>query len=269
MSELSVILESESNTTPEALFAPVLGRIYASEHFPEILHDEAALQLKERLPENVRDAEVPQYSLLAVAVRSANMDRFIKTFIKHNPDPVIIEFGCGLETTFFRNDDGETIWYEIDVPAVMAYRREYLPENERSLLIEAGTGKEDWFRRIRREHPESPILVVAAGLFYYLEEETVLHLIHELQHCGGMELVFDISNKSGAKAIAKKNGEGKSYFAVDDTADLIKSIGGGALVRKQEKYYAHVEKKGLERGTARNMKMSDKFNMLKVIQLKL
>ena len=34
----------------DTLFVPMLGRIYASEHCPQILYDKKALELKNRLP---------------------------------------------------------------------------------------------------------------------------------------------------------------------------------------------------------------------------
>lgn len=34
----------------ETLFIPMVGRIYAGEHFPNILYDEKALSIKDSLP---------------------------------------------------------------------------------------------------------------------------------------------------------------------------------------------------------------------------
>ena len=34
----------------DTLFVPMLGRIYASEHCPQILYDQKALELKKKLP---------------------------------------------------------------------------------------------------------------------------------------------------------------------------------------------------------------------------
>ena len=65
----------------DTLFVPMQGRIYASEHCPNILYDPKALETEKktafRLPE--QDGQ-SQYTLLASAARSANMDRFIRPF---------------------------------------------------------------------------------------------------------------------------------------------------------------------------------------------
>ena len=64
----------------DTLFIPMLGRIYASENFPQIVYDKKALELKEKLPSGLlRQSHHNQYTLLASAARSANMDRCIQS----------------------------------------------------------------------------------------------------------------------------------------------------------------------------------------------
>ena len=91
----------EFNKISNTLFVPIKGRIYSTENFPNILNDEEALKLKGKLPPD--KGTFSQYTLLASAVRSRNMDRYINNFLKNNPAGVIIEIGCGLETTYFRH----------------------------------------------------------------------------------------------------------------------------------------------------------------------
>ena len=119
------------STVEDTLFVPMLGRIYSSENFPHILKDEKALELKARLPENLKGKDTQtQYTLMASAVRSTNMDRYIQDFMRRCPDGVVVQLGCGLETTYFRNDNGRTVWFEVDLPEVIAYRKELLGESE-------------------------------------------------------------------------------------------------------------------------------------------
>ena len=70
---------SKLGIVEDTLFIPMLGRLYASEHCPRILYDQKALELKEKLPFGLlKQDSQSQYTLLASAVRSANMDRFIR-----------------------------------------------------------------------------------------------------------------------------------------------------------------------------------------------
>ena len=55
----------------DTLFVPMLGRLYASEHCPQILYDKKALELKKKLPPGLLGyGGQSQYTLLASAVRA-------------------------------------------------------------------------------------------------------------------------------------------------------------------------------------------------------
>ena len=261
------------STVEDTLFVPMLGRIYASENFPEILFDKKAMELKERLPENLKGKDTQtQYTFMASAVRSTNMDRYIKDFMKRNPEGIIVQLGCGLETTFFRDDNGRNIWYEVDLPDVINYRKELIGTSERDRVIAADAFGEDWIKEVRRNHPTEPILVTASGLFYYFEEDKVVGLFRKLAGYGKIELLFDTVNHSGMKRMSKYmkqvgHEDAKMFFYVDDGQVLAKAIGG--QLKKEEPYYAHTTKKGLQFMTKTSMSVSDKFMMVKMIHIAL
>ena len=261
------------STVEDTLFVPMLGRIYATEHFPDILNDRKALSLKSRLPQNLKGQDTQtQYTLLASAVRSTNMDRYIRDFMRRNPDGVIVQLGCGLETTYFRCDNGKMHWYEVDLPAVVDYRRELLGEQERDHCIAASAFEEDWVKIVREKHPNAPLLVAASGLYYYFEEKTVVGLFRMLKNYGRIELLFDTVNGSGMKRMAKYmkqvgHADASMYFYVDDAQVLANRIGGKVL--REEPYYAHTPKKGLQFMTSVSMRVSDKCMMVKMVHLQL
>lgn len=261
------------STVEDTLFVPMLGRIYASENFPHILQDEKARELKGKLPPNIKGQDTQtQYTLLAGAVRSANMDRYICSFLRQNPDGIIVELGCGLETAFYRNQSGQNLWYEVDLPAVITYRQSLLDPPARDKTIAADAFSEDWIMEIRTAHPTAPLLVTASGLFYYFEREKVLHLFRTLQAHGPVEIVFDTVNAQGMKRMSKYmkqvgHADAAMYFYVDSGEVLAHEIGAKLLA--EEPYYAHTEKKGLQFVTAVTMKISDRCNMVKMIHLQL
>ena len=157
---------SHFGVVEDTLFVPMLGRIYASEYCPQILYDPKALELKKKLPSSLPEQDgQSQYTLLASAARSANMDRFIRAFLERRPDGVIVQLGCGLETAYFRCDNGRSRWYAVDLPHVVEYRRELLPESERETYLAGDAFAGDWIRQIRTDAPDAPILVTAGCLF--------------------------------------------------------------------------------------------------------
>ena len=260
------------STVEDTLFVPMLGRIYASEHFPHVLCDRKALELKPRLPENLKGQDTQtQYTLMASAVRSTNMDRYIRDFMQRNPDGVIVQLGCGLETTFYRCDNGKTVWYEVDLPDVIAYRRELLGEPDRDRCIPADAFGREWMEQVRKDYPTQPILVTASGLFYYFEEEKVLNLFRTLKEYGAVELLFDSVNSSGMKQMAKYmkqvgHADAAMYFYVDRAQAVADKIGGQVL--KEEPYYAHTDKRGMQFMTSISMRVSDWLMMVKMVHLK-
>ena len=60
---------SKLGVVEDTLFVPMLGRIYASEHCPQILYDKKALELKNKLPlDLIKQNKQNQYTLLASAL---------------------------------------------------------------------------------------------------------------------------------------------------------------------------------------------------------
>ena len=268
--------KKELGVVEDTLFVPMLGRIYASENCKSILYDKKALELKTKMPKGLIENDTQtQYTYLASASRSANMDRFIADFLQRKPNGIIIQLGCGLETTFYRDDNGHTQWYGVDLPHVIEYRRKLLPEQARERLIAGDAFKKDWLEQIRMEYPGAPLLTTASGLFYYFEETQVLSLIRMLQGHGDIELLFDTVNKSGMTMMRKKHmktvghEDAKMFFYVDSAAELVKKIGGKAEVLSEEPFYKQIPKVGLQFSTTVSMTVSDWLKMVKMVQLKL
>ena len=259
----------------DTLFVPMLGRIYASEHCPQILYDKKALELKNKLPSDlIEQNKQNQYTLLASASRSANMDRFIQSFLERRPNGVIVQLGCGLETTYYRCDNRRTHWYAVDLPHVIDYRRELLPELERETYLAGDAFSEDWIRQVRTEFPDAPILVTAGGLFHYFEENKVISLLHMIGQSGNMEVVFDTVNKRGMTMMKKKymkqvgHADAQMFFYVDSAEELAAKIRGNVKVIAEEPYYRYIPKNGLKLSTKVSMAVSDQFKMVKMICLK-
>lgn len=268
--------KKELGVVEDTLFVPMLGRIYTSENCPHILNDQKALELKPLLPKNVTEGDMQtQYTYLASASRSANMDRYIADFMKRKPEGVIVQLGVGLETTYYRDDNGKTVWYGVDLPHVIEYRIKLLGESEREKLIPGDAFKEDWLNQIRNDYPDAPLLITASGLFYYFKEDQVLDLIRMLQGRGDIELLFDTVNKSGMTMMQKKymktvgHEDAKMFFYVDSASRMADKIGDGITVVSEEPFYRNIGKKGLEFSTKLSMCISDMMSMVKMIHLRI
>ena len=264
---------TELDTIEDTLFVPMLGRIYASENFPGILRDEKALELRDRLPSDIRGRDTQtQYTLLSGAVRSANIDRRITDFLRRKSDGVVVQFGCGLETAFSRNDNGKTVWYGLDLPEVIDYRRTLIPETDRERLIAGDAFSLEWLDTVRGEFPDAPILITASGVFQYFTGEKVAGLMRGLMGHGDIEVLFDVFSSSAMKRVHKYmeqvgHADAAMYFAVDDSRKFVSDVGGTAELILDEKYYAHTDRKGLSPSTRITMWGSDLFGMVRMVQV--
>ena len=265
---------SKLGVLEDTLFVPMLGRIYASEYCPQILYDPKALELKKKLPSDLLGkGGQSQYTLLASAARSANVDQFIRTFLERRPDGVVVQLGYGLETTYSRCDNGHTRWYALDMPHVVEYRRALLSEPERETYLAGDAFAEDWIRQIRADVPDAPILVTAGGLFHYFEENKVVGLLRMLTGFGEIEIVFDTVSKSGMAMMRKKymkqvgHRNAQMFFYVDSASVLAGKIGNSARVLAEEPYYRHIPRTGLKLPTKISMAVSDRFWMVKMVHL--
>ena len=267
--------ESDLSAVSDTLYIPLLGRIYASKRYPEILYDEKAVSLWDRLPSTVQNMPgQTEYTLLASAIRSATIDRCIRFFLNQHSDGTIVNVGCGLETAYFRNDNAKTIWFELDLPEVLAVRSRYFPEQSRDRFLAYSLFDPEWMSIVQNV-AKGPIMVIAAGIFYYFTEKQILDFINQLSALKPVELVFDAVSSMGIKGsryYVKKSGkqDATMYFSVDKAELLAKKALCPVKVMEERKYFSLVSKAaGFSFSTKSKMILSDLLNMVKMIQLEI
>ncbi|NFR58916.1 class I SAM-dependent methyltransferase [Clostridium botulinum] len=68
------------------------------------------------------------------------------------PNSAIVNLGAGLDTTFFRVDNGNLNWYNIDLPDVIELRKKLLPESNREKCITKFFLDVSWFNDIKKDY---------------------------------------------------------------------------------------------------------------------
>lgn len=258
----------------ETLFVPMRGRVYTSINYPEILNDKKALEIAKKLPKSYMNMErESQYTLMASGIRSMNIDKYIGEFLKKNPYGTIINVGCGMETTFYRNDNGKATWYEIDLEEVTSLRKKVFDDNQRDKILTYSMFDYNWINEVKKSN--GPYLIVASGVFYYFEKEKIIEFLKKAKELENVEVVFDTVSKFGMKQIRKYMKQlGKEdalmYFYVENENDLLKQIGYDTKLLDNHDYYEWVTDKNKFKFITRiSMIVSDKFHMVKMIHLKL
>lgn len=259
----------------DTLYVPLLGRIYTSKNHPAVLYDEAALSLWDQLPKAVQEMPFQtEYTQLASAVRSMNMDHYIKAFLVKFPKGSIVNLGCGLESLYERNDNGQAQWFELDLPEVLAERKRFFPPQERDHTLPYSMFEDQWIEEVMKISTQ-PVFIAAAGLFIYFQEEQVIEVIERLSRFKQAQLVFDTVSALGIKisrSYVKKMGkqEATMYFSVDNPKALMNRLSNAVKSIESQRYYSLVPRHStIKLATRLKMAFSDLFNMVKMINIQI
>jgi O-methyltransferase involved in polyketide biosynthesis len=105
---------------------------------------------------------------LAAVVRAKALDDWARSFLADHGDAVVLNLGCGLDARVYRIEPSADVdWYDLDYPAVVDLRRQFLPPREHYTLIGSDVTDLTWLERIPRGRP---VLLIAEGLVPYLTE---------------------------------------------------------------------------------------------------
>ncbi len=146
---------------------PLWGWAKATRTNSRILFDSKAVEIVEQLGLNLDEfdrALHPSNEFFATA-RTRAMDDLARRFVSDHAQATIINLGAGLDTGFYRIDNGLIFWFDVDVPQVIELRRKLIPEDERTRYISASLLDTDWVQEIA---PRSQaIFFLAYGVLVY------------------------------------------------------------------------------------------------------
>ena len=130
--------------------------------------------------------------VMSIAIRAKRYDEYVRRFLARTPHAVVVNIGCGLDTRFWRIDNGQVRFYDLDLPEVVTVKKHFFQENERYHFISSSVLDDEWITSLRQQE-QGPFLFVAEGVFMYLYEEDVKSFVVTLQsHFPGSELVCEV-----------------------------------------------------------------------------
>jgi len=173
------------------LLIPLWGRAAEYRQANPVMEDPWAVELLKRVKVPVEDFDKAYgFHQIGFPIRAKVLDSLVQGFLAKHPDGTVINLAAGLETAFQRNDNGQVSWYEVDLPEVIALRRQLLPPSERQHLITSSAFDGSWMEQVG--NPEH-VLVIAAGFLMYFPEEEVLGLMNRMaNHFGEVDFTFDV-----------------------------------------------------------------------------
>jgi O-methyltransferase involved in polyketide biosynthesis len=153
----------------KTLLLPLWGRAVETNKPRPLLTDPMAVRIVDSIDYDFSTiaANISFVTQLAWIARSLHIDRTVREFLQQQPAATIVNLGCGLDTTFERVDNGRLSWIDLDLPDVIALRRQYVCEEQRRKFIACSMLDETWMDHVTNN---SCVLFVAAGVLYYFEE---------------------------------------------------------------------------------------------------
>ncbi len=176
------------------LLVPLACRAIESVRPDAIIHDPRAVELYQTLgggPHFLMG--MSGHDLFAAVMRVRQFDHIVRNFLAQHPGGLVVDIGCGLDTRFDRLDDGQMHWLGVDLPEVIALRRQWLPNPERCKTIAQSMLDLTWLDEVARIN--KPVIFLAEGVFPYFSISDVKPLLTAMMaRFPAGELVFDATS---------------------------------------------------------------------------
>ncbi|WP_079148551.1 class I SAM-dependent methyltransferase [Streptomyces agglomeratus] len=190
----------------------VYHRAAEAAHHDTVLPDPQAVRLVAQLDFPFRERLGPARSWVsqAIALRALAFDGAVRTFLAAHPDGTVIALGEGLETTFWRVDNGRVQWVSVDLADPLELRTRLLPQERRQVHIPCDISRDPDSRWMESVDTSRGVLVTAQGLLMYLHPSRVRKLIAACaESFPGGTMIFDtVSRRFSARCRAGRKGPG-------------------------------------------------------------
>jgi O-methyltransferase involved in polyketide biosynthesis len=184
---------------PETLLGNVGRRAAAARS--GALQDPMAVEVVDRLEYDFADSD---RGARLHAVRVSTFDAAVRRFLGSHPAGRVVALGEGLETQFWRVDNGQVRWLTVDLPETMDLRHRVLPDGPRRASHRGSALDLNWVEGL---DPTDPILVTAQGLLPYFQRDQVHELIAGMaEQLPGSLLVFDAVTEAMLHLVRRTSG---------------------------------------------------------------
>lgn len=210
----------------ETLLIPLHFRVQESRKESSAFRDEMGERFHNAIEYDWSKLQAPFFSQV-MAARTTILDNQVRIFLAKAPDGIIVNLGAGLDTRFYRLDNGIVRWIELDLPGVISFRRQLQePLNDRHRLVAGSVLDDGWIAETHRDG-EAKVLLIAEGLLPYFSEEEHRKIFGYLaEHFRGQEMLFQTSAPSLTEelvqysVLSKMSTNVELRWGLDDSAQV-------------------------------------------------
>ena len=199
-------------------------------------YDAKAIELVNKIDYDFSKAENDSTMSNGVIARTIVFDELVKDFINKNPDCTVVNIACGLDTRFYRMDNGRIIWYNVDLPETIEVRDAIYHESGRVSTIGISATDPAWADKVTKR---GKMLFIIEGLSMYLtsdENAQMLSIIRDkfdnatvVMECLAKKWV----NKERTEKSIQDTGA-KFVFGADTFDDLGKAADGFRCIKNDD-----------------------------------
>jgi O-methyltransferase involved in polyketide biosynthesis len=216
---MKVELEAERET----LLIPLLSKAAGRNARVPILDDPKAAEILAALDYDFAALRVPAGTAVTLCVRAKQLDAQVEQLCARSAETTVLHLGCGLDDRAGRVGRVGTDWYDLDLPEVIALRRRFYEESAGYHMIASSVTELAWLDQIPASR--RPTVIVAEGLFMYLDEDQVKALVRALrERFPGGVLAFDAYSTLTVRKVKNhpsiKRTGAKVRWGVDDPREL-------------------------------------------------
>lgn len=219
---MSEKIKVDLNGTAETMLQSFYARAKYSKSKENKFYDAKAVELVDKIDYDFSSAHNDSTMSNGVIARTIVFDELVKDFIEKNPECTVVNIACGLDTRFYRMDNGKLTWYNLDLPETIKVRDQIYNESGRISTVGVSVLDPQWAKEIKTK---GKMLFIIEGLSMYLtpeENKKMLGIIRDnfdnatvMMECLAKKWV----NKEDIEKSIQKTGA-KFVFGADSFDDL-------------------------------------------------
>ena len=156
------------NGSAETMLQSFYARAQYSKRKNHKFNDAKAVELVDKIDYDFSAAAKDSAMGKGVIARTIVFDELVKNYIEKNPGCTVVNIACGLDTRFYRMDNGKITWYNLDLPETIAIRNQIFEESGRDSTIGISALDSAWPKEVK---VRGKMLFIIEGLSMYLTAE--------------------------------------------------------------------------------------------------
>jgi len=203
------------------LLMPLYAKALDNRSSHPILHDEKADEIVSMIDYDFEKLKGFGNGNIMV-VRAKQLDEWVEEFLRSNPNAVVLNLGCGLDTRISRINPPSTVsWFDVDFAEVIEERQNFYSNRDGYKMIASSITEPEWLHETPKDRSA---IMIADGVVEYLTEERVKELLNRItSYFPRGQIAFDIINsyamKTGKSRLKERTGA-EHKWAVDDVNEV-------------------------------------------------